>query len=75
MDIPERTAEGIVEWLNNELARWVDCDLSRVGAQKEKKEKEMKESMEMAGDLDDDETVEEFEDSSVTEESPTEEEL
>ncbi|KNB45677.1 disulfide isomerase [Blastocystis sp. subtype 4] len=48
VDIPERTADGIIEWLNNELAR----------AQQEKKEKEEKTQMELASDLDDEEVEE-----------------
>lgn len=45
LDIPERTAEGIVEWLYGQLAK----------QEEEKKEQEQKEEAELASHLDEEE--------------------
>ena len=46
--IPEKTAQGIVEWLNHEL----------IANQEARKNQEMKEAMEMASMLDEEEEEE-----------------
>ena len=79
IDIPERTAEGINDWLNSNLAsKMILIIYNEIGIANEKKVQEELEALNLASQLDDDDeeeevNVEEIEQTEQTEK--TEDEL
>ena len=77
IDIPERTAEGINDWLNSNLAsKMILIIYNEIGIANEKKVQEELEALNLASQLDDDEeeevNVEEIEQIEQTEKAEDE---